>query len=177
MTKDIKFSVTIPAYKDRYLKETIDSVLAQTNQNYEIVIVNDASPYNLGNIVHQYTAPRIHYFKLELYPKHESVYSLIYIPSNTHLGVYKLPYGWQSDDISTFIAATYYIITNNQESRFQYRANGLYFSHDLTSIKDKIESVRASVKWRLSLTKKSRNIANSCYETGYNTRFRRMPPS
>ena len=50
MTKDIKFSVTIPAFKDKYLKETIDSVLAQTYQNYEVVIVNDASPYNLDNI-------------------------------------------------------------------------------------------------------------------------------
>ena len=62
MSKDIKFSVTIPAYKDRYLKETIDSVLAQTYQNYEVVIVNDASPYDLDSIVQQYTGPRIRYF-------------------------------------------------------------------------------------------------------------------
>jgi len=62
MKERIKFSVTIPAYKDRYLKETIDSVLAQTYQNYEIVIVNDASPYNLDSIVQQYTDPRIRYF-------------------------------------------------------------------------------------------------------------------
>jgi glycosyltransferase involved in cell wall biosynthesis len=235
MTKDIKFSVTIPAYKERYLKETIDSVLAQTYQNYEIVIVNDASPYDLDTIVHQYTDPRIRYFKnekncgaknvvdnwniclsyatgeyvmcigdddnltprclqdfadliekypqldlfharseiidddsnfvmtLELRPEWESVYSLIYNPRNTHLGdwlfktdtlrknggFYKLPYGWQSDDISAFIAAASHGVANTQEVGFQYRGNGLSISHDLTCIEDKIEAVRASVKWRL----------------------------
>ena len=65
MNKDIKFSVTIPAFKDKYLKETIDSVLAQTYPNYEVVIVNDASPYDLDSIVCQYDDSRIRYFKNE----------------------------------------------------------------------------------------------------------------
>ena len=236
MAKDIKFSVTIPAYKDRYLKETIDSVLAQTYQNYEIVIVNDASPYDLDSIVNQYDDPRIRYFKnekncgardvvdnwniclshatgeylicmgdddnltprclqdfadliekypeldlfharseiidddsnfvmtLELRPEWESVYSLIYNPRNSHIGdylfktdtlrknggFYKLPYGWQSDDISSFIAAASHGVANTQEVGFQYRGNGLSISHDLKCIEDKIEAVRASVKWRLA---------------------------
>lgn len=235
MTKEIKFSVTIPAYKDRYLKETIDSVLAQTYQNYEIVIVNDASPYDLDSIVIQYEDPRICYFKnkqncgaknvvdnwniclshatgdfvmcigdddnltprclqdfanliekypdLDLYharseiidddsnfvcllekrPEWESVYSLMYNPRNTHLGdwlfrtetlrknggFYKLPYGWQSDDISAFIAAASHGVANTQEVGFQYRGNGLSISHDLTCIEDKIEAVRFSIKWHL----------------------------
>ena len=50
MKQNIKFSVTIPAYKDKYLKETIDSVLAQTYQDYEVVIVNDASAPSLVNV-------------------------------------------------------------------------------------------------------------------------------
>ena len=240
MAKDIKFSVTIPAYKDRYLKETIDSVLAQTYQNYEIVIVNDASPYDLDSIVHQYTDPRIRYFKnekncgaknvvdnwniclsyatgeyvmcigdddnltprclqdfsdliekypqldlfharseiidddsnfvmtLELRPEWESVYSLIYNPRNTHLGdwlfktetlrknggFYKLPYGWQSDDISAFIAAASHGVANTQEVGFQYRGNGLSISHDLTCIEDKIEAVRFSIQWRQDFVSK-----------------------
>ena len=244
MAKDIKFSVTIPAYKDRYLKETIDSVLAQTYQNYEIVIVNDASPYNLDSIVQQYTDPRIRYFKnekncgaknvvdnwniclsyamgeyvmcigdddnltprclqdfadliekypqldlfharseiidddsnfvmtLELRPEWESVYSLIYNPRNTHLGdwlfktdtlrknggFYKLPYGWQSDDISAFIAAASHGVANTQEPGFQYRGNGLSISHDLTCIEDKIEAVRFSIQWRKDFVSKKHPI-------------------
>lgn len=65
MAKEIKFSVTIPAYKDRYLKESIDSVLAQTYQNYEIVIINDDSPYNLNSIVNQHKDSHIRHFKNE----------------------------------------------------------------------------------------------------------------
>ena len=236
MDNDIKFSVTIPAFKDKYLKETIDSVLAQTYPNYEVVIVNDASPYDLDSIVCQYDDSRIRYFKnekncgakdvvdnwniclshaigefvmcigdddkltprclqdfadliekypeLDLYharseiidddsnfvcllekrPEWESVYSLMYNPRNTHLGdwlfrtealrknggFYKLPYGWQSDDISAFIAAASHGVANTQEVGFQYRGNSLSISHDLTCIEDKIEAVIASVKWRLA---------------------------
>ena len=65
MEETVKFSVTIPAYKDKYLGETIDSVLAQTYSNFEVVIVNDASPYDLDSIVAQYDDPRIRYFKNE----------------------------------------------------------------------------------------------------------------
>ena len=234
MAKDIKFSVTIPAYKDRYLKETIDSVLAQTYQNYEVVIVNDASPYDLDSIVSKYSNPRIRYFKnkkncgakdvvdnwniclsyatgdylicmgdddnltprclqdfaeliekypdLDLYharsevidddsrfvcvleerPEWESVYSLMYNPRNTHLGdwlfktetlrknggFFKLPYGWQSDDISAFMAAATHGVANTKEPGFQYRGNGLSISHDMKSIEDKIEAVRFSIQWQ-----------------------------
>ena len=235
MVEQFKFSVTIPAYKDRYLKESIDSVLAQTYHNYEVVIVNDASPYDLDSIVSQYNDSRIRYFKnekncgakdvvgnwniclshatgdylicmgdddnltprclqdfadligkypnLDLYharseiidddsnfvcvleerPEWESVYSLIYNPRNTHLGdwlfktetlrqnggFYKLPYGWQSDDISAFIAAASHGVANTKEPGFQYRGNGLSISHDMKSIEDKIEAVRFSIQWRL----------------------------
>lgn len=236
MANNIKFSVTIPAYKDNYLKEAIDSVLAQTYQNYEIVIVNDASPYDLDSIVTKYNDPHIRYFKnekncgakdvvdnwniclshatgeylicmgdddkltprclqdfsdliekypeldlfhtrseiidddsnlvsvLEERPEWESVYSLIYNPRNSHLGdflfktstlrqnggFYKLPYGWQSDDISAFMAAASHGVGNTKEVGFQYRGNALSISHDLTCIEDKIEAVRSSVKWRLA---------------------------
>ncbi|MBQ4585926.1 MAG: glycosyltransferase [Clostridia bacterium] len=40
-----KISIVIPAYKaSNYLAEAIDSALAQTYDNYEIIVVNDGSP-------------------------------------------------------------------------------------------------------------------------------------
>lgn len=63
MKQPVKFSVTIPAYKDQFLKQAIDSVLQQTYTNFELVIVNDASPNDLDSIVAQFTDDRIRYFK------------------------------------------------------------------------------------------------------------------
>lgn len=60
-----KFSILIPAYKAQYLAECIDSILAQTYSNFELVIVNDASPQNLDEIVGRYYDDRIRYFKNE----------------------------------------------------------------------------------------------------------------
>lgn len=57
------FSVTVPAFKAQYLSECIDSILAQTYKNFEVIIVNDASPQNLDSIVSKYDDPRIHYYK------------------------------------------------------------------------------------------------------------------
>lgn len=58
----MKFSITIPAYKQKYLAEAIDSCLAQTYQNFELIIVNDHSPENLDAVVSQYDDPRIRYY-------------------------------------------------------------------------------------------------------------------
>ena len=50
----MKFSITIPAYKRKYLKEAIDSCLSQTFKDFELIIVNDASPEDLDSIVNSY---------------------------------------------------------------------------------------------------------------------------
>lgn len=61
MSTDIKFSVTVPAYKAQFLAECIDSILAQTYKHFELIIVNDASPQDLDSIVSKYDDPRIRY--------------------------------------------------------------------------------------------------------------------
>lgn len=51
----MKFSVIIPLYNGaKFIKATLDSVLAQTYKNYEIILVNDESPDNVGEIVKKY---------------------------------------------------------------------------------------------------------------------------
>ncbi len=62
MIEDIKFSVLVPAYKARFLAECIESILAQTYTNLELIIVNDASPENLDEIVSRYDDKRIRYY-------------------------------------------------------------------------------------------------------------------
>ena len=57
-----KFSVIIPVYNQaEFLSETIQSVLRQTYDNYEVIIVNDASPDHSEQIVNQFSDPRINY--------------------------------------------------------------------------------------------------------------------
>lgn len=50
-----KISIIIPAYnKEKYISKTLDSVLAQTYKNMEIVIVNDGSKDNTAEIIDNY---------------------------------------------------------------------------------------------------------------------------
>lgn len=36
---DIKFSIIVPAFKKQFLKECIDSILAQSYDNFEVIII------------------------------------------------------------------------------------------------------------------------------------------
>ena len=58
----MKFSVTIPIYKATFLRECIESVLSQTYKDFEVIIVNDASPEDLTSIVKSFDDSRIKYY-------------------------------------------------------------------------------------------------------------------
>ncbi|MBT9566874.1 MAG: glycosyltransferase [Thiobacillus sp.] len=59
-------SICIPTYRGAaHLGATIDSVLAQTCTNFELVIVDDQSPDDTEAIIRRYTDPRIRYLKNE----------------------------------------------------------------------------------------------------------------
>lgn len=61
----IFFSFVMPAYKGRYLKESIESILAQDYHFFELIIVDDSSPDNLFDIVSQYNDTRISFYRNE----------------------------------------------------------------------------------------------------------------
>jgi glycosyltransferase involved in cell wall biosynthesis len=57
-------SVTIPVYNaEKYLNATIESVLDQTYQNFELILVNDQSTDRSKDLILSYTDPRIRYFE------------------------------------------------------------------------------------------------------------------
>lgn len=60
--KTPKVSIAIPAYKATFLKEAINSVLSQTFQDLELIIVNDKSPEDLTSIVGSFKDSRIIYY-------------------------------------------------------------------------------------------------------------------
>ena len=62
---DNLFSILVPAYKSAYLRECIDSIMVQTYKNFELIIVDDASPENLKAIVDKYDDSRIRYYRNE----------------------------------------------------------------------------------------------------------------
>ncbi len=60
----VQFSVFIPVYNDaRWLAGAIDSVLAQTHQDWELVIGDNASERDLASIAAAYPDPRIRYHR------------------------------------------------------------------------------------------------------------------
>lgn len=61
----MKFSITIPAYKQKYLYEAIESCLVQTYKDFELIIVDDASPEDLKLVVDRFQDSRIRYYRNE----------------------------------------------------------------------------------------------------------------
>ncbi|HAT1640292.1 TPA: glycosyltransferase family 2 protein [Raoultella ornithinolytica] len=63
--EEIKFSIGIPAYKAKFLYDCVLSIINQTYTNFELIIVNDASPEDLDSIVQKFSDERIIYSKNE----------------------------------------------------------------------------------------------------------------
>lgn len=58
----MKFSITIPTYKSKFLKSAIESVLKQSYENWELIVVDDCSPENILDIVRPYLSDKRVYY-------------------------------------------------------------------------------------------------------------------
>lgn len=58
----MKVSIAMPAYKAKYLKKAIESILNQSYKDFELIIVNDESPEDLSIIVNEFKDERIKYY-------------------------------------------------------------------------------------------------------------------
>lgn len=70
----VKFSICIPAFKSSFLEECISSILAQTAEDFELIILNDCSPQPVDEVVKKFVDPRIRYFSNE---KNVGAYRLV----------------------------------------------------------------------------------------------------
>jgi len=72
MQEEVKVSVVMPSYNAaRFVTAAIDSVLAQTFQDFEILVVDDGSTDNTREVLEKYDSPKIRY----LYKKNGGVAS------------------------------------------------------------------------------------------------------
>lgn len=59
------FSFVLPAYKGKYLRESIGSILAQDYTDFELIVVDDCSPDSIREIVDSYGDKRVSYYRNE----------------------------------------------------------------------------------------------------------------
>lgn len=51
-----EISIIVPVYNvEKYLRQCIDSILAQTFKNFELILVDDGSPDKCGEILDEYS--------------------------------------------------------------------------------------------------------------------------
>ena len=68
----VRFSVCIPVWNDsEWLPGAIESILAQSHQDWELFIGDNASDEDLQSIVNQFADPRIHY---QRWPRHTGLF-------------------------------------------------------------------------------------------------------
>lgn len=65
MNKNTLFTIAIPAFKSKFLGEAVESCLSQTYGNFEVVIVDDASPEDLKSVMDRYHDDRIKFYRNE----------------------------------------------------------------------------------------------------------------
>jgi glycosyltransferase involved in cell wall biosynthesis len=66
MNDPILFSIVVPTYNRVHLiSSTIESILAQTYQDYEIIIVDDGSTDHTEEVIQKFLSDKVHYYKTE----------------------------------------------------------------------------------------------------------------
>ena len=89
-------SVLMPVFRTaEYLREAVDSMLAQTFDNFELIILNDCSPDNSEEILDTYSDPRIVRYRGE---KNQGLANVLNVGLNLARGKYIAR--MDSDDIS-----------------------------------------------------------------------------
>ncbi len=113
-------SIILPTYNgEKYIQQAIDSILKQTYQNIELIIVDDCSKDRTSTIVQEYAKidDRIHIIKNDINQK---------LPSSLNIGFSQAHgdyYTWTSDDnlyYENAIEKMALFLDNNEKTNFVY---------------------------------------------------------
>lgn len=120
-----QISVIIPCYNQaNFLPETLDSVLAQSYQNWECIIVNDGSSDNTEQIAQQY-CKKDNRFKYIL-KANGGLSSARNVGVRSSQGVYILPLDSDDKIASWYIEKCIYILESNQNVKVCYSKQKLF---------------------------------------------------
>lgn len=125
MDKTPRYSFVLPAFKKRFLKDAIDSILHQTYTDFELIIVDDCSPENLFEIVSEYSDARLSYFRNE-----------------TNIGSVDLVAQWNHS--LEFASGEYVILASDDDV---YDRDFLKIMDDLSVKYPKVNVLRPRIEW------------------------------
>lgn len=135
---NIKFTIITASYNyENFIKETIESVLAQSYQNWEMIIVDDGSKDNSLSVIDLYCKKDE---RIKLYT-HENNQNKGLIET-LKLGINKAQTDWlvflESDDTITpdYLEKKLNVIQNNPEVKFIFNAVNLFGAQDRIKIYD-----------------------------------------
>lgn len=149
-------SIVLPVYNgEKYLRESIDSVLAQTYKNWELLIVDDCSTDSSAAIAKEYASKdrRIYYYRNE---------NNLRLPRNLNKG-FRLAKGdyltWTSDDNKfkpTALEKMYDALKNNQNAQFVFASCRV-----INSEGEAIEYIMVDDKRKKQIV--GRNVVGACF--------------
>lgn len=149
-------SIVLPVYNgEKYLRESIDSVLAQTYKNWELLIVDDCSTDSSAAIAKEYASKdrRIYYYRNE---------NNLRLPRNLNKG-FRLAKGvyltWTSDDNKfkpTALEKMYDALKNNQNAQFVFASCRV-----INSEGEEIEYIMVDDKRKKQIV--GHNVVGACF--------------
>ena len=149
-------SIVLPVYNgEKYLRESIDSVLAQTYKNWELLIVDDCSTDSSAAIAKEYASKdrRIYYYRNE---------NNLRLPRNLNKG-FRLAKGdyltWTSDDNKfkpMALEKMYDALKNNQDAQFVFASCRV-----INSEGEEIEYIMVDDKRKKQIV--GHNVVGACF--------------
>ncbi len=168
MKQSTLFSVAIPAFKRSFLKRCIASVLKQTYTNFELIIINDASPEDLLSVVEDFNDNRIKYFVNSSNCGAENVVDNWNKCLEKASGEYFVLLGDDDEMESNYLEEFIKVISANEKNDIfhcrSYIINENSVKYDLTPVWAEYESVYDNILHRL-LNKREQFISDFVYRT------------